>query len=169
MLIYLIDILTYKKTHRRPLVYNSTFRIVFVDPLSVSAGSDALDPSFMFEIPMNSLLKPFNKTQGLPPPQIPLEFRTVDRIPPIVSRPILYKPDEVSVLFRIASRYLPHDPAEGMDELDVLPLVLSPYSVRLPCCSVPHDGPHCAVMIFHIKPVPDVPSVGVSRPSCSIS
>ena len=137
--------------------------VVPLEPVPVGAAFDAADPPFVGKVPADRGGEAFFESGGLPPAQVPFNFRTIDGVAAIVARPVLDVGYQGSVFFRRGTPLLGHQVAEGVDDPDVFPFAFPAHVVPLSIGTPLEDQPDGGVVVLHVDPVPDVPSVPVHR------
>src|SRR3981081_4940360 len=71
--------------------------VLLSQPLTVVPARHSLDPIFIVKIPVHGLAYAVFKVLVRFPPQFPLDFAGVNRITPVMTRPILDEGDELAV------------------------------------------------------------------------
>ena len=97
------------------------------------------------------------------PAELALELRSVDRVPPVVARPVRDEPDEAQDVFGRAAHLLGYEPANGSHDLDVRSLLASADVVRLADAPALDHRPHGLAVVFDVEPVATVLAGAVNR------
>src|SRR5512140_3575019 len=71
--------------------------VLLCHPLAITAGGDALYPSFVVQIPLHCFADAALEGLSWIPSELCLDLSRVHRIAPIMARPIRNKPDQVAV------------------------------------------------------------------------
>src|SRR5271157_4787121 len=92
--------------------------VVSSHPVRVCARADVIDPLHVLKVPGDRAVEPFLEAHGGPPAQLTLDLRAIDRITPVVARPVFHKGDKLLIVGGTFSGSARNRRAQGSHEPD---------------------------------------------------
>ncbi len=137
--------------------------------LLVLPARDIVEPFLIVEIPLHGLLDALFELEGRLPAEFALELGGVDGVAGVVAEAVGDEGDEVEVSAFRSAELAVNRLYDGLDDVDVLPLVETADVVSLcdsPLTENQVDGPR---VILHIEPVADILALAIDRERLAVA
>ena len=138
-------------------------RILIFVILLILSTCDVIHPRFVLQVPLDGLLDPFFELERWLPTEFALELGAVDGVSCVMTKAVGNVCDEVEVCSFWSAEESIYCVDDGLDDVNVLPLVEDSDVVGFGYGAVVEDGVDGACMIYYIKPVAYVLALAIDR------
>ena len=138
-----------------------SFSVIRIDPLTICPSPHALNPVRMVEIPTHCLPQPFFKSFRRLPSKLDGQFACINRITPVVARPILHICDQSPPAYSCRS-HLIHQVADSRYYINIGSLAITTHVVCLTGLTRFKNCPDCRSMILYKQPVANIFAIAVN-------
>ena len=152
------------RSRRQHLHSGPRAAVVLLHPLLIRPARHTLHPRRIRQIPLHRLAQPSLKALLRPPAQLALQLPRVDRIPPVMPRPVRHILHQLQMRPELRLRHqLIQQRAQRRHHLQIAPLISSADVVRLAHAPSLQHRPHRPAMVPHIQPVPHLLPIAIHR------